>query len=663
MPNPLLRESVLPYHLPDFAALKPSAFREGIERGMATQLALLDAAATDASPATEESVLAPRDHSGLLLTRAIQAFWAVQLSDSTDELDALRDEIMPKLARHDDAIQLDRRLYDRLVALRARAAAGDVVLDEQASWYLSELMREHVDAGVLLDAGSQTRLRELNTRLAELGASFDRANRSARNAGGFEVELTELDGLSEGEVAALRTPQGTFRIELVNTTGHPLMSKLANRTVRQRLFEASVTRSLVGEFDTRGLVVEIARLRAERAALLGYPHHAALVTKSACAKTPGAVRDLMEPIGQAALAQVKADAVALAARFAELYPGEEFSPWDWEYTAEVIRRERFDLSAQALTPYLRAEQVREAMYAAAADLYGISMELRPDLRGHTPDADVFEVRNSDGSPIGLFCMDFWARPNKAGGAWMTNLVSQSAAGEALPVVTNDCNFNRSAATIDWDGVITMFHEFGHALHGLFASSRYASLSGANTPRDFVEFPSQVNEHWAWQVGRVLPGELVAQLREASKFNQGYSTLEIMAASLLDQSWHATPLEELPQTAGEVEPFEASVLRSWGVWHELVPPRYRSQYFAHIWAGGYAASYYGYTWSQVMDADAVAWFEANGGGSRENGDFFRRTLLAPGGSVDPMITYRRFLGRDPRVEPLLERLGLAGTPAP
>lgn len=658
MTNPLLSESSLPFHLPDFATLDPAAFREGIEHGMDAQLALLEAVATDDAPPTEENVLAARDRSGLLLTRALNAFWAVLSSDATDELDALRDEIVPRLAAHSDAILMDQRLHARLVALRERADAGEVELDEQASWYMTELIRDHVRAGVQLDDPAKTRLKSLNARIAELGAAFERANRKARNAGAISVTEAELAGLSDDEVAALATTDGGYRIELVNTTSHPLMSRLSDRGVRRRLFEASVTRSLSGDFDTRAMIVELARLRAERAALLGYPNHAALVAESSCAGSPEAVRNLMAPIGRAAFAQVEADAELLRARFAEFHPGEEFSAWDWEYVAEVVRRERFDLDPAELEPHLSVERVRSAMYAAATDLYGISFELRPDLRGHTVDAEVFEVRNADGSPVGLFCMDFWARPSKSGGAWMTTLVDQSHDGEALPVVTNDCNFSRSARSLVWDDVITMFHEFGHALHGLFADSRYAALSGTNTPADFVEFPSQVNEHWAWEAGRVLPEELADRMREASRFNQGWATLEVMAATLLDQSWHTTPLEELPTSADEVEEFEARALEGWGVGHELVPPRYRSQYFAHIWGGGYAAAYYGYTWSQVMDADAVAWFDERGGGTRENGDLFRETVLAPGGSVDPIETFRRFRGRDPRVEPLLERLGLS-----
>lgn len=365
----------------------------------------------------------------------------------------------------------------------------------------------------------------------------------------------------------------------------------------------------------------------------------------------------MGPLGRAAKAQADRDAEEFAVRFAELEPGAEFAPWDWEYVAEIIRAERYDISEDELAPHLNVHHVLEAVYAAAHDLYGITFTPRPDLVGHTPEADVYEVHNADGSPVGLFLMDFWARPTKQGGAWMTPVVNQTTLFKQLPVVTNNCNYTPSTTTISWDGVRTMFHEFGHALHGLFADSTYPSRSGTSTPRDFVEFPSQVNEHWMEQPGRVVPAELLDKLTAAASFNQGFHTLEMMAATLLDQAWHQTPLEALPTSAEELEGFEARALAQWGVDASLVPPRYRSTYFSHIWGSGYAAGYYGYTWAQVMDADAVAWFDESGGGTRENGDHFRRTLLAPGGSVDPLETYRRFRGRDPEVGPLLARLGL------
>ena len=362
-------------------------------------------------------------------------------------------------------------------------------------------------------------------------------------------------------------------------------------------------------------------------------------------------------LGPAALAQARRDAEVLRARFAELYPGETFEPWDWAFVAEVVRRERFDLDLDALAPHLSVDKVLDAVYGAATRLYGITFTPRPDLRGHTADADVFEVREADGRPLGLFVMDFWSRPTKQGGAWMNNLVDQSRLLGNVPVVTNNCNYPRGTQSITWDGVITMFHEFGHALHGLFADSRYPSHSGTSTPRDFVEFPSQVNEHWAFEPDAVIPAAWAAKLRAADRFNTGFANLEAWSAMLLDQAWHTTPLEELPASPDEVEAFERAALERYGVAYDLVPPRYRTPYFSHIWNVGYAAAYYSYVWAEVMDADAVAWFDEFGGGTRANGEHFRRTLLAPGGSVDVMETWRAFRGRDPETGPLLARAGL------
>ncbi len=656
--NPLAERSFLPYQLPDFEALTPAHFKEAFDAGMAEQLEALRRLASDPEPPTVANVIAAWERSDELLQRALLPFWAMKLSNSNDELDALYAEYLPRLSAHSDAILLDRELYDRVSALRVRADAGEIELDEQDAWWLDETLRSFRRAGVALDADAQARVKELNVRLAELGAAFEKANRDGRVAGAVTVtDRARLDGLTDAEIDGLATDDGTWRIELVNTSQQPLMVKLHDRDLRRRLYEASVTRCTDGEFDTRQTIVDIARARAERARLLGYEHHAALVAESGCAKTTDAVLALMAPIGTAALAQAQRDAGTLASRLAQIDADAELAPWDWEYVAELVRKESHAFDEADVEEYLQVDDVLAAVYAAAHDLYGITFTRRDDLVGHTPDAVVYEVRNPDDSPLGLFVMDFWARPNKEGGAWMTSLVNQSHLTKSLPVVTNDCNYTASTTTISWDGVITMFHEFGHALHGLFADSRYPSRSGTSTSRDFVEFPSQVNENWARQPGRVLPAEWLDRLKAANKFNQGFGTLEMMAATLLDQSWHTTPLDELPASASEVEAFERRALESWGVAYDLVPPRYRSTYFSHIWGSGYSAGYYGYTWSQVMDADAVAWFDSHGGGTRENGDWFRTRLLAPGGSVDPTQTYRSFRGRDPEVAPLLERLGL------
>lgn len=656
--HPFAARSSLPYELPDFAALTPEHYRQGFEAGMTAQREALQALADEHEPASVENVLHAWERSGELLDRVHLPFASVWLADATDELDALRAEVTPRLSQHADAIWLDRRLFDRFTELATRAQAGEVVLDEQDAWLLGETIREFTRAGVDLDEQAQQRLRALNTRLAELGTEFSSLLRAGRVAAAVVVtDRSELDGLADHEIDALATDDGTWRIELVNTTQQPLMTRLHHRPLRQRLYEASVARGLGGEHDTRGIVAEIARLRAEKANLLGHEHFAALAAEAGCARTTDAVNALMGPLGRAARAQADEDAARFAERFEALAPGETFAPWDWEYVAEIVRGEQYGLDEDELAAHLDVTEVLQATYAAAGDLYGITFTERSDLVGHTADATVYEVHDADGSPVGLFCLDLWARPTKQGGAWMTSIVNGNHLTGQLPVVTNNCNYTRGSQAISWDGVITMFHEFGHALHGLFADSRYPSRAGTSTPRDFVEFPSQVNEHWAWQPDRVLPSALLQKLRDAQAFNQGSGTLELMASTLLDQAWHQAPLESLPGTADEVEEFERRALASWGVAHDLVPPRYRSTYFSHIWGSGYAAGYYGYKWAEVMDADAVAWFDEHGGGTRDNGDHFRRTLLAPGGSVDAMATYRTFRGRDPEVGPLLQRLGL------
>ncbi|HMR50255.1 MAG TPA: M3 family metallopeptidase [Arachnia sp.] len=653
--NPILRLD-LPYRLPDFANATPADYRAAIEEGMAVQLAGLAALRDDTAPATVENVLGAWEDAEAVLRRALNAFYAVHGSDAIPEIEAIDEEMAPRLAEHDDAIFLDRALYARLGSLCARIDDGEVSADEQDRFALDELLRAFRRAGVALGDEDQAHLRELNRRLAELSSSFERLNREARNAGGFLVTEADLDGLSVAEKQALLGDDGRYRLELVNTTQQPVAAKLADADVRRRLHEASTQRALDGDVDTRAVLLETARTRAERANLLGYPNHAQIVAESGCAKSTDAILEMLVPLAQAALAKAREEAGELRARYAELNPGAEFTAADWAFVEAVVRRERFAFDESDVAEYLQVKEVLAAVYAAAEELYGLTFHAREDLVGHVPDAQVYEVHDAGGAVIGLFVMDFWSRPTKQGGAWMSNLVDQSTRDGALPVVTNNCNYSPSTTTISWDDVITMFHEFGHALHGLLADSRYASRSGANTPRDFVEFPSQVNEHWAWTPGRVLPAEWVERLTEASKFGQGYATAETEISSLLDLVWHTTPLDELPGSPDEVEAFEQEALARFGLVEPLVPPRYRSQYFAHIWGGGYAASYYGYAWAKVMDADAVAWFDEQED-LREAGEHFRRTLLAPGGSVDAMETYRRFRGRDPRIQPLLERLGL------
>lgn len=656
--NPLAERSILPYQLPDFARLTPGHFREAFEAGMTVQREALTRVAEDSTPATAGNVLEPWERSHELLDRTQGSFQAVRLAWSTPELEHLETEMAPRLAAHADAIYLDHTLYDRVVSLAGRVADGAVTLDAEEWWLLEKLMRAFRRSGVSLGAADQQTLRELNAQLAHLTTTFGVVNREGRVAAAVVVtDPDELDGLTDTEKRCLAADDGTWRIEIVNTSQQPILSRLKNRSLRRRVYEASTSRGMGGDHDTRQLIVDIARARAERAKLLGYRNHAAYVTETACAKTTKAVNGLMRPLGQAAHVQAHSDAVTLAARLAELEPGATFAAWDWEYVAEVVRKETYAVDLADVEPFLHVDHVLGAIYQAANALYGVTFTLRDDLVGHTPDAQVYEVHEEDGTPIGLYCLDLWSREAKEGGAWMTSIINGNHLLRQLPIVTNNCNYSQTSPTLSWDDVITLFHEFGHALHGLFASSRYPSTAGTEVPRDFVEFPSQVNEHWAWQPDRVLPASWLEKLGRARRFNQGFNTLEVLAAALLDQAWHQTPLEDLPTRADEVAAFEERALAEAGVSSGLIPPRYRSTYFQHIWGSGYAAAYYGYTWSEVMDADAVAWFDEATGGLREAGRWFRKRLLAPGGSVEAMETYRSFRGRDPELGPLLERLGL------
>lgn len=658
--HPFAGPSALPYGLPDFASLSARDFEEGFAAGMAEQRRLLAALAANPEPATVENTLGAWEDARRLLASVKQAFYPVKAAESTPELDALNAALAPKLAAHNDAIFLNRELYQRLRQLHQRAEAGEVTLDDQDQWALDQLLQDFVRSGAALDEASQDRLRQLNTRLAELGAQCDHNIRAARNAGAVILSAEELGGLSPAEIDALRTEDG-YRVELVNTSQHPLLAKLTHREARRRIYEASVSRATAGPHDNRAIIIEIARARAERAQLLGYPHHAALVASTGVAKTPQAVAGLIAPLAAAAMAKAQAEAVELSSRFQEMFPGEQFAAWDWAHMQALVRNQEFGLDEAALVGQLTVERALEAVFGAATDLYGITFSPRPDLRGHTSEAEVYEVLDADGEPLGAFIADLWARPSKNGGAWMNSILVQSQRYGELPVVTCNCNYSRQHPSLTWANVITLFHEFGHALHGLFSRVKYPSRSGTAVPRDFVEFPSQVNEYWAWQPGRLLPADTLERLRAAAAFSQGFASAEMLMATLLDQSWHRASLDELPTHPDEVEAFERAALEEWGVYSELIPPRYRSPYFSHIWAGGYAAGYYGYLWSEVMDADAVVWFEAHGGGSRANGEHFRTALLAPGGSVDPARTYRTFRGRDPRPEPLLDRLGFGSIP--
>ena len=677
--NPLLTASTLPFQLPDYANLTDAQFEEAMEIGLAEQRTALEAIATNPEAPDVKNTIAAWELSSATLDRAGSAFWVTKAADANEQRDAVETALAPKLAEHNNAILLDRRLYDRLVALRTRAEAAEVDLDEQDRYWLDEHIREFERSGISLDADAQKRLRKLNVELAGLSVAFEQALVEGRNAAAVLVtDPAELAGLGEDGITAARQAaqdrgQEGWLIKLTNTTGQPVLENLTNRDLRRRILEASLGRGLGGEHDTRQLVLGIARRRAERARLLGYEHHAAWVAADGCARTTEAVLDLLKRVAPGAVELAGREAAELQKALERDIPGARLAAWDWEhYAAKQSAAEAVDPAL--LRPYLEYHRVlHEGVFAAATALYGITFHARHDLRGFTPESEVYEVREADGTPLGAVILDPFTRPTKRGGAWMTSVVDQSELTGALPVVTNTCNFTRpaegAACLLTWDNVITMFHEFGHALHGLLSEVRYPSRAGTAVPRDFVEFPSQVNELWAWdetlisrfavhhETGEPLPAGLVARLRASRSAGEGHHTLELVAAMLLDQAWHTTVLEELPTSVEELESFEAAALERAGVAHELVPPRYRSCYFSHVFGGGYAAAYYGYLWAEVMDADACAWFADNGGLCRSAGERFRRELLGRGGSIEPMQAWRNFRRADPDVSHLLRRKGL------
>jgi peptidyl-dipeptidase Dcp len=683
MTNSLLSPSTLPFDLPDYTNLSDADFREAVEQGMAEQLVELDAVAGSTEPATVSTVLEAWERSGSLLTRAMNAFWVAKAADTNDERDAIEEDLAPRLAQHKDAILLNAALYARLTQLRDRRDSGELTLDAQETHLLHERLKDFERGGIALPEGQQTRLRELNTELATLATKFDQLLVAGRNAAGVHItDEAELDGLdddqlAEAKEAAEEGDKDGWLLTITNTTGQPVLADLSNRAVRERVWRASAERGLTaGEHDTRSVLLAMAKLRDERARLLGYPHHAAYAAEDGCAGSTDAVNEIIGRLGPAAYDLVRARGEQLQAHLQELEPGATLEAWDWAYVDSRLRQQDAELDQGALRPYLEFDRVlTDGVFAAATALYGITFHRREDLVGYTSDARVYEVREASvdgnrGDHLGVVVIDPYTRSTKQGGAWMTSIVDQSELLADAPVVTNTCNFPPPApgspSLLSWDNVITLFHEFGHDLHGLLSDVRFPSRSGTSVPRDFVEFPSQVNEIWArepsllaayarhHETGEPMPAEWLEQLLQTGK--ETYRYAELLSAMILDQAWFQTPAADLPTDPEGVEAFELGVLEKAGVGYSPVPPRYRSTYFHHIFGGGYSAAYYSYLWSEIMDADTVAWFDAQGGMTREAGEHFRRTLLGPGGSVDAMESYRTFRGGDPDLAHLLKRIG-------
>lgn len=668
--NPFLVPSPLPFGYPDFGAIREEHFRPAFTEGMTTQRAEVDAIVTDPAAPTFDNTIVALERSGAVLRRVSAVFFTLVSSCSTDGIRAIEAEIAPRLAAHADAITLDPALFARIEAVLA--APGS--LDLEAQRLLERHHRDAVRAGARLGHVEQDRLREINGELSTLSTEFGaRLLAGATAAAVLVADPAQLDGLSPDAVSAARAAarargQDGCLLTLVLPTEQPALIALTDRELRERLHTASVTRGLGGVDDTRDVIVAIARLRAERARLLGHPHHASWVAEDGTAATVDAIDAMLGKLAPVAAANARAEADDLA-----VAAGHPVQPWDRAFHAERVRRERFAVDAAALRPYFELERVlRHGVFLAAERLYGLRFTERHDLPLHHPDVRIFDVADEAG-PLGLFVADLYARDAKRGGAWMNSFVSQSHLLGTRPVVLNTLNIPRPAdgapTLLSIESVRTLFHEFGHALHGLFSDVRYPTFAGTAVPRDFVEFPSQVNEMWLADpailascarhhaTGEPLSGELVAKLAQARRFGEGFATTEYLAAALLDQAWHRIGPDDGPAGAADVARFEADALADAGIDVPSAPPRYRSTYFNHIFGGGYSAGYYSYIWSEVLDADTVEWFGEHGGLLRENGERFRREVLSRGGAVDPMTAYRTFRGRAPDIAPLLARRGL------
>ena len=673
--NPFFSESSLPYHAPPFDKIKDTDYAPAIEEGMKDQLAEVEKIANDPAPPTFANTFETLERSGALLTRVTKVFFNLTQSNTSDTLQKIKSDEAPKLAAHSDTIYLNPKLFARVKAVYDRR--DSLNLDPESKFLVERYYKTFVRAGALLAEADKETLRGLNQEEAKLTTKFEDDILAETNKGAVIIDnKADLDGLSEADIAAAAERakelklNGKWVLALRNTTQQPAMTFLKNRAVRERLFNASVNRANHGgENDTKAIVARLAQLRPQRAKLLGYPNHATFSLDDQMAKTPQNAEQLLTGIVPAATAKARDE----AARMQKIIDAEKgrftLGPQDWEYYAEKVRKAEYDLDESQIKPYFELEHVlHDGVFFAANKLYGITFKERKDLPVYHPDVRVFEVFDTNGKSLALFYADYFQRANKDGGAWQDSFVDQSNLLGTKPVVINVCNFTKPSpgqpALLSFDDVTTMFHEFGHALHAMFSNIKYPTLGGVS--RDFVEFPSQFNEHWAldstvlanyakhYQNGKPMPQSLVDKVKQSRKFNQGYEVTEYVAAALLYMAWHSLPADAPQQ---DVNKFEADALKRYQIDLPQVPPRYHTTYFSHIWNGGYSAGYYAYLWSEVLDDDAFYWFKEHGGLTRANGQRFREMVLSKGGTQDVATTFRNFRGRDPIVEPLLEERGL------
>lgn len=676
--NPFAQPSTLPFQAPPFDRITDADYQPGFDQGMAEQIAQMRVIADNPAAPSFDNTIVAMERSGAMLRRVSAAFGAVNQADTNPARQAVQKAEATKLAAHNDAIYLDAKLFARVDTLyRNRAHLG---LNPDQLQALTITHQRFIRAGAQLSDGDKAKLRDLNAQLSTLQTAFAQKLLAGTKAGGLVVENpAKLAGLGESGLAAAalaakaRGLEGKLVVPLQNTTQQPALQSLSDRAVREQLFEHSWTRSEKGDAnDTRETVASIAQLRARKAALLGYPDWASYVLEDQMAKTPQTAEVFMAKLIPATTAQQHREAAEIDAVIKQQGGDFTVKPWDWDRYAEQVRKAKFDLDENAVKPYFEIDTVlQKGVFYAANQLYGLTFKERHDIPVYNPDVRVFEVFDHDGKHLALWYCDYFKRDNKQGGAWNSSFVNQSGLLGTTAVVYNVANLPKPApgqpALISFDDVTTMFHEFGHALHGFFGRLSYPSL-GASA-RDFVEFPSQFNEHWAldpkvfanyainYKTGAPMPPALVAKIKQAAKFNQGYALGELIAAAELDMQWHALPASAPKQ---DVDAFEATALAKTGLDVADVPPRYRTSYFQHIWSGGYAAGYYGYLWTQMLENDAFAWFTAHGGLTRANGDRFRALVLSRGHAQDYDTIFRSFYGKAPDIGPMLQDRGMAPT---
>lgn len=674
--NPFALRSTLEYEMPDFSRITDDSYLPAFYAGCEEQLGEVHAIINQ-DEITFENTIVAMERSGQMLMRMLMVFYNKSSSDTNDKLDVIEAELAPKLAAHMDEVRLNQKLFSRIKHLHENR--DSLELDTEEAWLLERYYLDFTHAGAHLTDAQREELKVLNEKLSGLETKFGtNLLNDTNDLGVFVDDVAELDGLDENQIAACaaaakdRDQEGKYFVAMVNFTGNPLLANLTHRGLREKIMKASLLKGgRANENDNRPVLLEIVKLRAQRAELFGVKTHAEHVLQDRNAQNPENVHKMLKQIAPAAVRNARAEGAELQKSINESGENFELASWDWDLYTEKVRLAKYNLDTSAMKPYFELERVlNDGVFFAANKLFGITFKERKDIKTYHPEARAFEVFNEDGSKLALFIGDFYTRDSKRGGAWMNNLVDQNHLLGQLPVVVNNLNIPKPPAgqptLLTYDEIVTLFHEFGHTLHGMLSDVKYPRFSGTSVERDFVEFPSQVNEMWiTWPevldnyarhhiTGEKLPKEWVDNLKAASAFNEGHATTAYLAAAILDLAWHSLPADA---NITDVEEFEAKAIADYGLDYAPVPTRYRSTYFSHIFAGGYSAGYYGYIWSEVLDADTVNWFKENGGMTRANGEHFRQTLLSRGGSLNSMQMFRNFRGQDATIEPLLKRRGL------